>query len=436
MKILMLTWEFPPFISGGLGTACYGIARGLLKKGVEVSLVLPSAQDVYFPLRRPGDVDLLPVRFLDSKKEAVFKSEHYKSVSERLLSLGISSQPESYLEPGFTGSPVWERIVEESETSVSSFRDILRTLTFSEGENIFKKVREMTMRAFRIAQDLDFDVVHAHDWLTVPAAVMVQRMSGKPLVLHVHATEFDRAGGWGDERIHRIEWAGMEAADRVIAVSNYTAEMVHSRYSVDTGKLRVVHNAYEATKEYREVRPRRLFKDPTVLFLGRITLQKGPDYFLEVASRIHDKHPEVHFIMAGGGDMMNKMIHRSASHRLRNRFLFTGFLNHKQVQLILRSSDIFVMPSISEPFGIAPLEAMARGVLVIISKNAGVAEVVKNAYKIDFWDIDKMVETIDRLIGHPEEVRRIAREGAKEVHKIEWDIAVEKIIKIYKELSC
>jgi len=134
--------------------------------------------------------------------------------------------------------------------------------------------------------------------------------------------------------------------------------------------------------------------------------------------------------------MMNKMIHRSASHRLRNRFLFTGFLNHKQVQLILRSSDIFVMPSISEPFGIAPLEAMARGVLVIISKNAGVAEVVKNAYKIDFWDIDKMVETIDRLIGHPEEVRRIAREGAKEVHKIEWDIAVEKIIKIYKELSC
>jgi len=301
-------------------------------------------------------------------------------------------------------------------------------------EDLMKKVQEYTQRAERFARELDYNLIHVHDWLTYPSGMLARKISGKPLITHIHATEFDRAGGPGDERIHKIEHAGMMYADRVIAVSQYTAQMIMSRYRIDTGKIRIVHNAFSISED-QVLTKKRIFKGPTVLFLGRITLQKGPDYYLEVAERVLKVHPEARFIMAGTGDMARKLLRRSAQLKLRNRFLFTGFLNRKQVESILRASDIYVLPSVSEPFGISPLEAMAFGITSIISKQSGVAEVVNHAFKIDYWDVDLMADTINHLIENPQICKKMGIDGMREVNRIHWTEAAEKIRKIFSAAS-
>jgi glycosyltransferase involved in cell wall biosynthesis len=262
--------------------------------------------------------------------------------------------------------------------------------------------------------------------------MIAKKLSGKPLTTHMHATEFDRAGGWGNGRIHNIESTGLHYADLVICVSKYTANMVISQYRVDSGKIRILYNAYDIANipDKKE----RIFKGPTILFLGRITLQKGPDYFIETAKRVLDKNPKARFIMAGSGDMARKLLHRTASLKMRNRFIFAGFLNRKQVESILNSVDIYVLPSVSEPFGIAPLEAMAYGVTAVISKQSGVSEVIENAYKVDFWDIDEMTKIIDFLINNPEICRKVGLAGKEEVFKIGWDEVATKLVSIYREL--
>jgi glycosyltransferase involved in cell wall biosynthesis len=219
-------------------------------------------------------------------------------------------------------------------------------------------------------------------------------------------------------------------ADKVIAVSQYTAQMIMSRYRIDTAKIRIVHNAFTLSEE-SVTSKKRIFKGPTVLFLGRITLQKGPDYFLEVAARVLKVHPEARFIMAGSGDMGRKLLRDSASRKLQNRFLFTGFLNRAQVEDILRASDIYMMPSISEPFGISPLEAMAFGLTSIISKQSGVAEVVNHAFKIDYWDVELMANTVNHLIENPDKCSKMGMDGMREVNQIHWKEAAEKIRLVY-----
>jgi len=401
MRILMFTWEFPPLISGGLGTACYGIVKGLLKKGIEVDLVLPTREEVYFPLRKVSDVDDLPVKFISPAKEIEYTSTVFKDSTERYSYIGISSVPESYISVTEvqTFYEYFKNFTEKFEyKSRIPFNEVLNNIMGS--ENIFEKVKEFTFRAQRYARILEYDLIHAHDWLTYPAGIIAKTVSGKKLICHIHATEFDRAGGAGDERIHKIEYSGMTEADSVIAVSKYTAEMVISRYSIDTGKINVVHNAHNINIQESEDK-KRIFKDPVVLFLGRITLQKGPDYFLEAARIILSRYPKVRFVMAGAGDMETKIVHKSAKYRLKNRFLFTGFLNAAHVAEMFLSSDIYVLSSVSEPFGIAPLEAMSYGLATIISKQSGVAEVINNAIKIDFWDVKLLAEQIIRLIEDP-----------------------------------
>lgn len=484
MRILMLTWEFPPMIAGGLGMACYGMVRSLLNLGVEIDLVLPTKHPVYFPLRKTEDVDLLPVKFLNQESEKTYIKDMnidlsnkvstsktdsttglIKEISvteqiERLKKFGLSERPETYINYKeleeyrslvYYGTSKLKKIksivsfvlknslqddafdrtsAADAQFEETVFTNIREYLTGD--EDIFLKVQEFTNRATQIAQTLKFDLIHTHDWLTYPAAMFIKRISNKPLVAHIHATEFDRAGGSGDERIHKIEFSGMSYADRVIAVSKYTAQMVMTRYRIDSGKLRIVHNAHISKQIEKQKASHRLLKGPTVLFLGRITIQKGPDYFLDVAKKVLDRHPQARFIMAGTGDMARKLLHKSARYRLKNRFLFTGFLNREEVETILSNADIYMLPSVSEPFGIAPLEAMAYGITAVISKQSGVTEVVENAYKIDFWDIDKMVETICYLIENPEISRQIGYKGMLEVEQIRWDRAAQQISEIYK----
>ncbi len=430
----MFTWEFPPLISGGLGMACYGMVQALLKLGIKVDLVLPTKEIVYFPLEKPEDADLLPVVYLESQKQTEFESIRFSSLKERLDYIGISTHPESYIQLKEISQYIkLSTTYEVSEYEQVRQGDILleeALLSLIGEEDLIRKVQEYTLRALKISKLLHYDLIHAHDWLCYPAGMLAKKSSKKPLVVHIHATEFDRAGGPGDDRVHKIEYSGMMFADLVIAVSQYTAQMIMSRYRIDSGRIRIVHNAFSVNPQIN-LHKQRIFKGPTVLFLGRITLQKGPDYFLEVAEKVLKTHPEARFLVAGTGDMGRQLLRKSATLRLKNKFLFTGFLNRNQVERILRASDIYVMPSVSEPFGIAPLEAMAYGVASIISKQSGVSEVVNHAFKIDFWDTELMANTINYLIENPDVCARFGQEGKKEVNNIMWDQAALKIRESY-----
>ena len=437
MKILMFTWEFPPLISGGLGMACYGMVKALLGLGIKIDLVLPTREEVYFPLRKVSDVDSLPTIFIDQKKQQAYEKQVFANSREWYEYIGINERPESYFQLSsikhYAASLKKEFWL--SENIRTEEKDLWQQMTTNliGDEDLIRKIQEYTLRAERICKMLEYDLIHVHDWLTYPAGMLARRISNKPLVAHIHATEFDRAGGPGDERVHKIEHAGMTYADKVIAVSQYTAQMIMSRYRIDTGKISIVHNAF-SIPENAIMSKERIFRGPVILFLGRITLQKGPDYFLDMAQKVLATHPDARFIMAGTGDMSRKLLRRSAYLKLRNRFLFTGFLNRKQVETILRASDIYVLPSVSEPFGISPLEAMAYGITSIISKQSGVAEVVKHAFKIDFWDVDLWVETINHLIENPDYRTKMGIEGMREVNQIQWEEAALKIRELYSSI--
>lgn len=423
MRVLTLTWEFPPLFTGGLGMACYGMVKALLRLGIEADLIIPTKEEVYFPLRKEEDADSLPMSFLGPGKG---KKPGGKVTIKEILEEGTLVG--AYYT---TGERIWEEKLFESYRESSSLDNLLQLLS---GEHfLFREVRRYTAQALSIAKQLDFDVIHAHDWLTYPAGILLKEFSGKPLAVHMHATEFDRASGCGDGGIHHIEYLGMSLADRVIAVSGYTANMVAERYRVDRQKIRVAHNAFALSG--REKEKRRLFKETTILFLGRLTIQKGPDYFLEVARRVLKKEKNVRFIMGGIGDMQRQILHRSASFSPGTRILFAGFLKREEVEEILSVADIFIMPSVSEPFGIVTLEAMSYGAVAIVSKQSGIVEVVKNVYKVDFWDIDQIVSTVLELVGKPEKLRDASRKGVEEAKKFQWENTAKKIVDVYKEIK-
>ncbi len=424
MRVLTLTWEFPPVITGGLGMACYGMVKAMLKQGNEIDLVMPAKEPAYFPMRTAEDADNLLGVFRSLSKERMAKAPASIEELRKFLSTPIGV----YFT--FGRSSRFRYSIDEIR-KMNPFTRLFEIL--AEQYYLFRQVRHYTDTTLETASQLDFDIIHAHDWLTYPAAMILKKLTGRPFVAHIHATEFDRAGGAGDRRIHDIEYLGLKSADRVIAVSAYTAKAINEKYLVDTAKIRVVHNAY--TPLNLKNNHRRIFREPTILFLGRITLQKGPDYFLELANRVIQREKNVRFIMAGSGDMERQVLHRAAYLGLGTKFLAAGFLDRGQVENIFAAADIFVLPSVSEPFGIAPLEAMSHGAVAIISKNSGVAEIIQNAYKVDFWDTDRMAAIIIDLIRNPEKRREMSRRGKAEVANLQWDEATKKILDIFKEFQ-
>jgi len=286
-----------------------------------------------------------------------------------------------------------------------------------------------------IATKQSFDIIHAHDWLTYPAGITAKKASGKPLVIHVHATEFDRSGENINQYVFEIEKMGMEVADKIIAVSNYTRNIIIERYGIDPEKVFTVHNAVDfqdTSEEKGEFK--KAVNEKIVTFLGRITFQKGPDYFVEAAAKIIEKNKNVRFVMAGRGDMMNKMIRRVAKLGISNKFHFAGFLQGDDVNRMFAMSDVYVMPSVSEPFGISPLEAMSSNVPVIISKQSGVAEILTHALKVDFWDIDAIGDSIYGLLCYEGLSKMFAKYGRDEVYNLKWENAAHKVKTIYETL--
>lgn len=421
MKVLMFGWEFPPHIAGGLGTACYGMTKGLAHSGVEVLFVMPSAS---------GDEDQSSVQIINASDVAVYDSCH--NVDEFLSKvqfLRVGSNMHPYIDPlDFT-----ELVEEERRGQSDEFKFYFRQkykFSGKYGKNLMEEVSRYAMVAGAIASANQFDVIHAHDWLTYLAGIAAKRVSGKPLVIHVHATEFDRGSSVNPE-VFRLEKMGMEEADKVITVSNLTRNIVINKYGIDASKVVTVHNAVDFSgRGHMEVQ--RGVKEKVITFLGRITFQKGPEYFIEAAAKVLKMYPDVRFVMAGSGDMMNRCIRQVARLGIANRFYFTGFLRGDDVQKMFALSDVYVMPSVSEPFGISPLEAMKSDVPTIISKQSGVAEVLKYAIKVDFWDIDALADAMYGLLRYPALSKVAIEKGRAEVDSLKWDSAALKVKQVYE----
>jgi glycosyltransferase involved in cell wall biosynthesis len=301
--------------------------------------------------------------------------------------------------------------------------------------DLFAEVERYTAKLEDIARREPHDLVHAHDWMTFPGGVAAARASGKPLVVHVHSCEYDRSGDGANRRIVDIEQAGMEAADLVVCVSEYTAGVVRSRYSVDERKIRVVHNAVTRREQRLEWHQEKAIEDPVVLFLGRVTFQKGPDYFLQAAALVVKEEPTVRFVLGGSGDMLPRMIETAAQLGLARHVFFTGFLNGDDVERMYAMADLYVMPSVSEPFGIAPLEAMALDVPVIVSRQSGVAEILQHALKVDFWDVRDIAEKILAVLRRPALRKTLVESGRAEVAQMSWDARGRLLRDLYQELQ-
>ena len=287
-----------------------------------------------------------------------------------------------------------------------------------------------------IARTYDFDIIHSHDWLTYPAGIHAKNILGKPLVIHVHATDFDRSRGNVNPQVYQIEKDGMDNADHIICVSELTRRTVIDKYYQDPNKVTTVHNAVEPlSPEILALNPSKPANDKIVTFLGRITMQKGPEYFVEAAACVLSKAKHIRFVMAGSGDMMEQMIYLAAQRGISDRFHFTGFLKGKQVYEMLKRSDVYIMPSVSEPFGISPLEAMQCGIPTIISKQSGCAEILDKAIKTDYWDVEAMADAVYSICTYPAMAEFLSVEGKREVDEIKWEYAGQKVRNIYDNLS-
>jgi glycosyltransferase involved in cell wall biosynthesis len=426
MKVLMFGWEFPPHITGGLGTACYGLTKGLAKQGVEVLFVVPRAF---------GDESQEAVRLVNASDVSIdIRQKMYQEFWKQITFLEVSSNILPYIDPEEFERTHTEEVFDGAEEHQSVFS---RNFTFSGkyGKDLMQEVSRYALVAASIASTNSFDVIHAHDWLTYPAGISAKKVSGKPLVVHMHATEFDRSGEHINQNVFDIERKGMEAADRVITVSHYTRDIVIHRYGINPEKVITVHNAVEPVENEELLNARKNVKEKVVTFLGRVTFQKGPDYFVEAANKVLQKDKNVRFVMAGSGDMLNKIIRRVAELRISTHFHFTGFLKGDEVDHMFALSDVYVMPSVSEPFGISPLEAMRSNVPVVISKQSGVSEVLKYALKVNFWDIDDMADAIYGLLHYDALSRMFRKYGRIEVDNLKWDNAAVNVKRVYEGVA-
>lgn len=396
----MFGWEFPPFNSGGLGVACEGLSKALSAKGVPLTFVLPVKVPVFAPWMR-----------------FVFASDSHNLEEEEIRKMfaGYTSHNVSITKDG--------KVIPEPIVG-----------------GLVERVKAYARCAPAIAQKNNHSIIHAHDWLTYPAGIAAKEASGKPLVAHVHATEFDRSGGDNvNSAIYAIELEGFKKADAIVTVSGRTKEKVIEKYGINPRKVNVVYNGIEFQDNASKVEHNlnRLKEDggKIVLFVGRITLQKGPDYFVSMAEKIIKYEPKTHFVVSGSGDMEGDMIRAVASRGLSKNFIFCGFLRGDELAKVYKAADIFVMPSISEPFGLVPLEAMISEVPVLVSKESGVSEILSTALKSHFWDVDDMADKVLSVLKHSRLKGHLSSYGREEVKTIHWGKAAQSLVSLYNSLD-
>ncbi|MEI8112737.1 MAG: glycosyltransferase [Bacteroidia bacterium] len=424
MNVLMFGWEFPPNISGGLGTACFGIVKGLSScADVKVAFVVPKAY---------GNEPSTTIQLISADNIFIENDTLFTESSPSLRTLEVSSRLVPYLTPE-SFAEKYQSSIEIQKKSTNEIVKEGRKINFSGkyGQDLFEEIYNYAIVAETIAQNNEFEIIHAHDWLTFPAAIAAKRISGKPLVVHIHSTDFDRSGGSVNQAIYDIEKNGMEEADQIITVSNRIKHRLTEQYNIPAKKITTVYNAIDPNFYRALPEIKKKSKQKTVTFLGRITIQKGPEYFVEVARMVINRIKNVHFVMAGNGELRNRIVELCAHYHISDRFHFTGFLESDEVTEMLYKSDIFIMPSVSEPFGIVPLEAMLAHVPVIISKQSGVSELIMNVIKTDFWDVHAMADAVYNILKHKTLANAMMTEGKTEVSKLNWELAAIQIRQVY-----
>lgn len=402
--VLMFGWEFPPYNSGGLGTACHGLSKALSRE-----------HRVIFVLPRTISLDTTDVRFR-------FADEHFPEMKVR--------EVDSLLLPYLTESSYRERVAAD-EPGANQY-----------GATLLDEVTLYAKRARRVAETEEYDIIHAHDWLAFSAGIEAKNVSGKPLVIHVHATEYDRTGGNNSSRIFELEKKGMEAADHICAVSSYTRSVITEKYGIDPDKISVVYNGIEEentlpTEEERDRSSLKALKrsgNKIVLYVGRITLQKGPEYFIRAAKRVLEFYPDVIFVIAGSGDMEGRTMREAAAHGISRHVRFAGFVRGEDLDAVYKIADLYVMPSVSEPFGLTALEAVRHGTPVLLSKQSGVSEVLKHSLRVNFWDTDEMANKIVSVLSHGSVGRELKNNAFQEIARLTWEAAAKKCATVYRVL--
>ena len=436
MNILMLGWEYPPHIAGGLGIACEGLTKGLARPGTQITFIVPHLY---------GEEVAPHMNILDSRTrtgDLLSVIPHELGQENEIVRLfGI----EAFLKPYWTEEEYSTSSIRYSETSlieggnaeVSASSTKTKPLVPAHephyGLDIYEEVSSFTQNVVHNFSHLDCDVIHAHDWMTYPAGVALSKVLGKPLVVHVHSLEYDRSGSNVNHRIHAIEHLGIASADAVIAVSHYTKNIVHQEHNIPTEKIYAVHNGIypEQAVEYYKSK-QKYDAAHIVLFLGRVTFQKGPEYFVKAAAKVIHHVPDVLFIMAGSGDMLDRIRALTEELQISTHFHFPGFLRGREVEKVFSVADLYVMPSVSEPFGLSALEAINFNVPTLISRQSGVAEVVSNSLKFDFWDVDRLADLIITCLIHEEMRLDMIEMARKELDQLRWDASARKTMNVYE----
>ncbi len=457
MRVFMLGWEFPPFISGGLGTACYGLTKAMSSLGTDVCFVLPRPVSTPFsthvrlvsprpdsPLAAPStemrldEFERVTFRTVNAQLNPYQTPAGYKKQAgdkPRLTKAAPVVEAKPVVVPVYQAQPVQPQPQPQpqAQPAPAPAPAPAKPADSPYGGDLFAEIQRYAALATEIARNETFDVVHAHDWMTYPAGLAVAALKGVPLVIHVHSTEFDRSGQNINQRIYDIERRGMHGAMKIIAVSHLTRNICVHHYGVDPSKIDVVYNAIDIAGNGFDEEKYKIHKDEKiVLFLGRITMQKGPEYFLAAAKQVLEVIDNVKFVMAGSGDMIRRIIEMAAAMGIGHKVLFTGFLRGADVDKVFKMADLYVMPSVSEPFGIAPLEAMSHDVPVLISKQSGVSEVLTHALKVDFWDINEMANKIIAVLRHPPLASTLRQHGAIDVRRRTWSDAARQCITVYE----
>jgi len=412
----MLGWELPPRFAGGVGVVCEALTRALARRALDVTYWMP----------HDGAAEIAPGAAATAAGP-VADGPQPREAGERAGAVRLLEVP-SALASYASGRPGDPHVDVPGERRPRAARPLY-------GPDLLEEIERFAARCVELvrARGADFDVIHAHDWTTFRAGLALKRATGRPLLAHVHITEFDKSGGaYADPRVFAVEQEGMRGADRVVAVSRRVAERCIESYGADPRRVRVVYNAVDRDARAADPLP---LGEPVVLFLGRVTLQKGPQYFVEAARKVLDLEPRVTFVLAGNGDLLPRMIERAAELGLGARMLFPGFVDRERAAALYESADVFVMPSVSEPFGIVPLEAMDRGVPTIVSRQSGVGELLRHALKVDFWDVDDLAGKIVAALRYPSLASELRERGRQEVGRITWDGVARRFEALYEEMA-
>lgn len=427
-RVLMLGWEFPPVINGGLGVACHDLCIAM-SKYAHVTMIIPKSNPDFVV----KNLNLIGLNTIDAKTlRNIGFADNYKKVKQvhfintHLNPYYNSNPASSYPDLHDLTSQYLKKIQVGNETAeVFHIEDLY-------GGDVIEKVTVFGKLASKLALSLDFDVIHAHDWMTMIAGMEIKAVTGKPLVVHIHSLEVDRGGPQSKGWVYQMEKHGMEYADLLMPVSNFTGHIIHDHYQIPWSKILPVHNGIRPVIPFRSDP---MFKEKMVLFVGRLTRQKGPEFFVDIAERVLSQEQNVRFVMAGTGEYFNPLLERAAQKGIAHRFHLTGFLNLDKVRKLLSVADVYVMPSVSEPFGLSAVEAVQFGVPAVISKQSGVSEVLKGSLKFDYWDVNRAADYIIRLLADPVLAEKLKEDAFKDLENISWDHSARKVMEGYRNFN-